>query len=106
MQLAKREAAIVVLKGKNTITTDGVQVIINPTGNQGMATAGSGDALTGVIASLLAQGASTMMAAACGAYVHGLAGDIAVKATGDRGMVASDIVKALPEAFKTVTSET
>lgn len=92
--------SIVVLKGSPTVTAfpDG-EIFINTTGNAGMATAGSGDVLTGVIAGLVAQGLSSHDAAVSGVYVHGLAGDIAARQGGIAGMMANDIVKALPAAI-------
>jgi hydroxyethylthiazole kinase-like uncharacterized protein yjeF len=85
-----------VLKGKNSkvFTYDG-QVFENTTGNSGMATAGSGDVLTGIIASLCAQGYPPNLAACIGVYLHGLAGDIAVKHQSEASLMASDIVEAL-----------
>ncbi|MEG3071641.1 MAG: NAD(P)H-hydrate dehydratase [Candidatus Syntrophopropionicum ammoniitolerans] len=74
-------------------------VYINPTGNPGMAT-GSGDVLTGVIASLIAQGLGPSHAAAAGAYFHGLAGDLAVREKGMMGLIAGDIISALPVAAR------
>lgn len=93
----------VVLKGAGTIISanDG-RVSINPTGNQGMATAGSGDVLAGVITSLLGKGLSPYEAAIAGAYLHGLAGDIATEEMGPDGVMASDIGACLPKAFKYV----
>jgi NAD(P)H-hydrate epimerase len=90
---------IVVLKGAGTVVTDGNRCYVNTTGNPGMATGGSGDVLTGVIAALLAQGASGFDAAQMGVYVHGFAGDIARDHDGEIGMIAGDIVDALPDAF-------
>lgn len=91
--------SIVVLKGAATVVAypDG-EVYINSTGNAGMATGGTGDVLTGVIASLLAQGLSSHDAAVAGVYLHGLAGDIAARA-GQIGMTAGDVVRALPAAI-------
>lgn len=99
VKLAVQDKVIIVLKGHNTIMTDGKIVYINPTGNQGMATAGSGDVLTGIIASLLAQKVDPLWSAIIGVYVHGFAGDQAVKTTGERGLVASDIIKGLGVAW-------
>ncbi len=89
------------LKGARTVVAspDGA-VYINPTGNPGMATGGSGDVLTGVIAGLLAQGLEPEPAAAAGAYIHGLAGDLAAREKGMTGMIAGDILAALPSAYK------
>ena len=95
---------IVVLKGAHTAVAlpDGT-VHFNSTGNNGMAKGGSGDVLTGVIVSLLAQGYSPSQAAIAGVYVHGLAGDLALQSKGRFGMCASDIVAELPNAFKQLT---
>ncbi len=86
-----------VLKGYHTIITDGKTIYLNPTGNPAMATGGSGDVLTGVIAALLAQRLPLLSAAAAGAYIHGLAGDMA--RVSDRGLLASDIAHAVPRAL-------
>lgn len=88
---------VTLLKGARTVvaTPDGV-VYINSTGNAGMATGGSGDVLTGMIASLIAQGMKPARAAAAGAYLHGLAGDQAASDKGMMGLIASDIISALP----------
>jgi len=91
---------VLVLKGQGTIVTDGRRVFVNPTGNPGMATAGSGDVLTGVIAAFLAQGLEPFAAAQLGVYVHGLAGDLARDALGEVGMIAADLVHYLPQAIR------
>jgi NAD(P)H-hydrate epimerase len=98
-QLADRTASVVVLKGAGTVVTDGEKVYVNRTGNPGMATAGSGDVLTGVITALMGQGLSNFDAAVLGVYVHGLAGDIAAGKVGQISVMATDIVDCLPEAF-------
>lgn len=98
-QAALDWGSIVVLKGARTVIAfpDG-EVYINTTGNAGMATGGTGDVLTGIIASLIAQGLSSHDAAVAGVYIHGLAGDIAA-ASGMVGMAATDVIKALPAAL-------
>lgn len=92
---------VTLLKGSRTVVAspDGT-VYINSTGNPGMATGGSGDVLTGIIASLIAQGLKPARAAAAGAYLHGLAGDLAAREKGMMGLIASDIISALPAAGK------
>jgi len=100
IQLAQHTGTIVALKGAGTVVTDGEKVYINKTGNPGMATAGSGDVLTGVITALLGQRLSDFDAAVLGVYVHGMAGDIAADKLGQVGMITTDIVDSLPEAFK------
>lgn len=99
--LSQEYGTVVVLKGSKTVVAlpDG-RVFINPTGNSGMATAGTGDVLTGIIAGLFAQGMDLADAAVAGVYLHGLAGDYAAEELGLYSVVASDIIKYLPEAFK------
>jgi NAD(P)H-hydrate epimerase len=75
---------------------------INPTGNPGMATGGTGDVLAGVIAALLARGVGAWPAAIAGVYVHGLAGDVAAERLGMESLLALDVVDALPEAIRRV----
>ena len=98
-QLAQRTKTVVVLKGAGTVVTDGQKVYINKTGNAGMATAGSGDVLTGVITALIGQGLSNLDAAVLGVYIPGLAGDIAAEKTGQVSLMTTDIIESLPEAF-------
>lgn len=102
IQFAERSKAIVVLKGAGTVVTDGDKVYVNETGNPGMATAGSGDVLTGVITALIGQGMSNLDAAILGVHVHGLAGDIAADELGEVSMMATDILEGLSEAFMEV----
>jgi ADP-dependent NAD(P)H-hydrate dehydratase len=99
LQLAQRTNTVVVLKGAGTVVTDGEKVYINKTGNPGMATAGSGDVLTGIITALLGQGLSDFDAAVLGVYIHGLAGDIAAEKIGRVSMMTTDIIDSLPDAF-------
>lgn len=96
---AGAEHLILVLKGAQTIVTDGTRVYTNTTGNPGMATGGSGDVLTGVIAALIAQGLDPFGAACLGVYAHGLAGDIARDNNGAVGMISGDIVDSLADAW-------
>ncbi len=97
----------VVLKGARTITAapDG-RVFINPTGNSGLATAGTGDVLAGIIAGLLAQGLETVDAARAGVYVHGLAGDIAAREKGEHGVIARDVAATVPCAIRSLLGGT
>lgn len=97
---ARKYNVCVLLKGPNTIVAEGKDIYVNRTGNPGMATAGSGDVLTGIIAGLLAQGSGTFAAASSGAYLHGAAADKAVLDLTEYSMVASDIIKYLPGAIK------
>lgn len=99
LDFARSHQSIVVLKGHGTVVTDGQRIYINPTGNAGMATGGSGDVLTGVIAGLLAQGLDPYESAKTGVFVHGLAGDLAARETGELSLIATDILARLPQAF-------
>ena len=99
VEMAAHSGAIVVLKGAGTVVTDGRKVYINKTGNPGMATAGSGDVLTGVITALLGQGLDGFDAAVLGVYIHGLAGDIAAGQLGQVSLMATDIIDYLPRAI-------
>lgn len=102
---AARQAAgslqvTLVLKGAaSLVASPGGQVSVNPTGNPGMATAGSGDVLTGLIAALVGQGLCAWDAARLGVYLHGLAGDLGAEAMGPHSLVAGDLIDHLPAAF-------
>ena len=99
-QFASEHGLTLVFKGAPTVSADANgEVWINSTGNPGMATGGMGDVLTGVIAGLMAQGIPSKNAAALGVYLHGLAGDIAAETLGMHGLMASDVLKAVPEAI-------
>jgi NAD(P)H-hydrate epimerase len=90
-----------VLKGGRTLVVDpDGRVAINMTGNPGMATGGTGDVLTGMIAGLLAQGVNPGLAARAGVYLHGLAGDLAAEAVGQEAMLASDLMARVPDAIR------
>ena len=102
-KFARDHSVIIVLKGAATIISqpNGLTTI-NPTGNPGMATAGSGDILTGIIASLVAQGFSTPKAAIAGAYLHGLSGDIFAQKESQASLIAGDLLRTLPETMKRI----
>ena len=98
-----RYQAYVVLKGGNTaITTPEGECYFNSTGNPGMATGGSGDVLTGMITGLKAQGYSSLDSCLLGVFIHGLAGDLACKETGQEALIAGDIIKNTGKAFQTL----
>lgn len=97
--LAQAAGAVVVLKGRHTIVTDGQRAYRNPTGNPALATAGTGDVLTGLIAGLIAQGAEVFDAAVLAAYLHGDAADDWSDTHGRRGLLAMDLAHALPAAI-------
>ena len=113
-ELARRSGAVVVLKGHRSLVSqwhvrDGdekeAEIWINPTGNAGMATGGSGDVLTGVVVALLARGFDPGASARVGVYVHGLAGDLAAAEVGETSLAAGDLVRYLPAAWRRVTEE-
>jgi NAD(P)H-hydrate epimerase len=99
--LAMETGAVVLLKGQRTIVAraDG-RAAVNPTGNPGMATGGTGDVLSGVIGALLARGCDAWTASTAGAYLHGLAGDEAAARLGQESLLAGDVVSHLPRAFR------
>jgi hydroxyethylthiazole kinase-like uncharacterized protein yjeF len=99
-RFAQEHGVVVVLKGHGTLVTDGVRLYCNTTGNPGMATAGSGDVLTGVIAALIGQDLDPFAAAQLGVYWHGLAGDLARDAVGEISLIATDLFDYLPKAIQ------
>ena len=100
ISMARNTGCILVLKGPGTVITDGQAAYINPTGNPGMAVGGSGDVLAGIIGAFLGQGMGALEAAACGVFVHGLAGDICAGEMGQYGMLPSDMIRVLPRLLK------
>lgn len=98
--LAEELGCVVLLKGHETCITDGTDGYLNPTGNPGMAVGGSGDVLAGVITALLGAGLSPLEAAACGAWLHGAAGDRCAAELGQYGMLPTDMLSALPRLMK------
>jgi NAD(P)H-hydrate epimerase len=103
LSFAKAHGVIVVLKGAPTVIAEPEgAVFFNSTGNAGMATAGTGDVLTGVIAGLLAQQLNPLEASLLGTYLHGLAGDLASKACGAHALLASDIIESVSDAYRSL----
>ena len=103
-QFASEHGVTLVFKGAPTVTSDpNGNLWVNSTGNPGMATGGMGDVLTGVISGLMAQGIPSESAATLGVYLHGLSGDIAAETSGMHGLIASDVLKAVPQAIFSLT---
>lgn len=100
--LSKSIDGVIVIKGANTITVYQDHLYINTTGNPGMATAGTGDVLTGIITGLMAQGYDSLVAAVFGVYLHGSSGDLAVQHTGYNSLIAGDLIEYLGDAFITL----
>jgi len=103
-KLSLKSKAVVVLKGHKTVVCDGERFYVNPTGNPGMATAGAGDVLTGIIAALAGQGLDDFDASVLGVYLHGLSGDLAAKKIGQMSLIATDIIDFLCDAFVSVSN--
>ncbi len=104
-EFAAKHKVYVVLKGYRTVVANPEgDIFINPTGNPGLATAGTGDCLTGVIAGFISQGIPLLPSVIAGVYVHGLAGDMAAEKTGERGLIASDIINNLPNVLKLIAN--
>ncbi len=103
LEVARSFKLILVLKGYRTVIAAPYgRWVVNPTGNPGMATGGTGDVLTGVIAALIGQGIYPFDAARFGVYLHGLAGDLAARKVGEVSLVAGDLIDFLPEVFQRV----
>lgn len=98
--LAQECKKVVLLKGNQTLITDGAGTYLNKTGNPGMATGGSGDVLAGILVSLLGQGIAPLQAAAAAAWLHGASGDICAEEIGEYGMTPNDIIRTLPRLLK------
>lgn len=104
-EFARKHGVVIVLKGHRTVVTDGQRAAINTTGNSGMATGGTGDVLTGLLAALLAQGMSPFDAAHLAVHLHGLAGDLAAAELSKPGLIASDLPRYLGKAWKQVGAQ-
>ncbi len=102
---ARSNGVVLVLKGQGTVITDGERLAVNATGNSGMATGGTGDVLTGLIAALLAQGMPPFDAARLAAHLHGLAGDLAAAELTKPALIASDLPRYLPAAWAQLGDE-
>jgi len=99
VRFAEHVGQVVVLKGAGTVVSDARRLYVNNTGNPGMATGGSGDVLTGIIAALIGQGLDPFDAATMGVHLHGLAGDLAARVIGQVSLIATDLIEFLPEAI-------
>ena len=99
-EFAKQMGCVLLLKGHRTCISDGEVCYENSTGNPGMAVGGSGDVLAGMIVSLLGQGIAPLEAAACGAWLHGAAGDLCASQLGQYGMLPTDMLNVLPRLLK------
>ena len=97
---AREYGCILLLKGHRTVITDGINSYVNQTGNPGMAVGGSGDVLAGMIAALLGQGLQPLTAVACGAWLHGAAGDLCAAELGQYAMLPTDMLEVLPRLLK------
>lgn len=106
IDFAREKRVVLLLKGHRTIITDGQRLAVNQTGNSGMATGGSGDVLTGLIAALLAQKLPAFEAAQLGAHLHGLAGDLAAAEYSKRGLIASDLPTFIGRAWSHLEQST
>jgi NAD(P)H-hydrate epimerase len=100
VEFARERELILVLKGHETIVTDGHRLYVNTTGNPGMATGGTGDVLTGLTAALLGQGLEAFEAAQLAVYLHGLAGDVARDVVGEVSLVATDLIDYFPAVLQ------
>jgi NAD(P)H-hydrate epimerase len=100
VRFAAEHGLVLVLKGRATLVTDGKRMYQNGTGNPGMATGGTGDVLTGLIAALMGQKLDPFAAAQLGVHLHGLAGDLARDDLGEVSLIASDLLTYLPRAFR------
>lgn len=99
-EFAQKHGVVVVLKGHDTVVTDGRRVYVNATGNPGMASGGTGDVLCGLIAALMGQKLEPFAAAQLGVYLHGRAGDLAREQLGETSLIATDLLDYLPHAFR------
>jgi len=104
-EFARKYKVVLLLKGADTIVTDGVETVICDRGTPGMATAGSGDVLSGILTGLLGYLPVSVKSVAAGAYINGIAGELAAKKYGEISMTAGDTVSMIPDAFKGILNE-
>lgn len=105
-EFSRNYGTVTVLKGMNTVTASpSGEFMINPTGNPGMAAAGMGDVLTGIIVSLLGQKINAFHAAVCGTFIHGTAGDVVSSLKGETGIMASDIIESIPFVIQSLIKD-
>lgn len=102
VEFARQHQLVLILKGRGTVVTDGEQVFVNPTGNSGMATGGTGDVLTGLIAALLGQRMAPFEVAQLAVYLHGRAGDLAAEDLSEPGLISSDLPKYVARAWREI----
>lgn len=100
VDFARNHGVVLVLKGAGTVVTDGDRYSVNETGNPGMATGGSGDVLTGLVAAMIGQGLGAWEAARLAVHLHGLAGDLAAEEKSEVSLIARDVIEALPAALR------
>ncbi len=105
VEYARQHQIILLLKGADTVITDGTSIAVNTTGNSGMSTGGTGDVLTGLLTALCGQGISPFAAAQLAAHLHGLAGDLAAEDLSQPALIASDLLDYLPDAWLQLQSE-
>lgn len=105
IEFSKKHKVIIVIKGANTITVTGDKLYVNSSGNPGLATAGTGDVLTGIITGLIAQGYDPLAASVFGVYLQGRAADIAVEELGYQSLIASHVIEALGQAYISLFQE-
>ena len=99
-QFSQKYGCILVLKGHHSVITNGEECYVNQTGNPGMAVGGSGDVLAGMITGLIGQGVPPLTAAACGAWLHGAAGDLCAEEMGQYAMLPTDMLEVLGRLLK------
>tara|TARA_R110000850_G_scaffold212744_3_gene338615 strand:+ start:45910 stop:46848 length:939 start_codon:yes stop_codon:yes gene_type:complete len=105
-EYAQQQQVVLLLKGADTVITDGSRIAVNTTGNSGMSTGGTGDVLTGLLTALCGQGMPAFAAAQLAAHLHGLAGDLAAEDLSQPALIASDLIDYLPDAWLQLQNET
>jgi NAD(P)H-hydrate epimerase len=106
VEFARRNRCVVLLKGQHSLVTDGIRSYLNGTGNEGMATAGAGDVLTGIIASMIGQKMECFDSTQVGCYLHGLAADLYAEQNLPASLIATDLIDFLPKAMARLAEQT